>query len=203
MTRIFSLMFTFYLCTGYTVMQAQAFWSGIFTFTKGVNKPFGIVHIIPVKQDTVFFMSNAVSGDPDFLSTELKGFIQVDSVQGIYQGKASCRLRFTVNKSSLLIDGDTMCTFDYTPCGKYRRVDPKINKSAALLFNFTELKGSIKKEGCEGLAAPHPEARIIRTFTAETEIRILDQFNQYFLIEKKETSKEYLWVLKKNVTLRK
>lgn len=203
MHRITLLFFVINLIASLSVVHGQAMWAGVYNYTKGVNKPFGILHITPVKPDTVFFMLNTVSGDPDFLSTELKGFLRIDSTEGLFQSKASCKMHFRVNKSMLLIEGDSLCKFDYTPSGKYRRVNDKINKSAALLFSFTERKGIIKKEGCEVFEAPHPEAKLIRTFAADAEIRILDEYNQYFLIEKKEFSKEYLWVLKKNVTLRK
>lgn len=203
MQRMNLLFLVFNFFAGLTEGQSQGLWAGVYNYTKGVNKPFGIVHITPVKPDTVFFMLNTVSGDPDFLSTELKGFLRIDSSEGMFQGKAACKMHFKVNKSMLLIEGDSLCKFEYTPTGKYRRVNDRINKSAALLFSFTERKGIIKKEGCEVFEAPHPDAKLIRTFAADAEIRILDEFNQYFLVEKKEFSKEYLWVLKKNVTLRK
>lgn len=177
--------------------------TGTYSFNKGMNKASGSLIINQFSTDSAFFILQAVSGDPDFFTIELKGFIQIDSLKGFYQTKDSCSIQFNFSNTSCSLLFNPICKYDYKADGKYKRINSTVKKGSSLMPAFSDKFGTIKKDSVLCYSIPHISSPEKINLLKNDKVNITDDCNGFYLIEVKNKKNEFLWVSKKDIQLLK
>jgi hypothetical protein len=197
------LIVLFFLMSICAPSESQVNFTGIYAYNKGINKAFATAYIYHFQEDSAFFYIHGVSGMPDFFTADLKGFLRIDSNRGIYTGKDTCNIDLLFSAQQLTIQRDTLCKHEMNTVGKYKKSSNKWVKGPSVLFNYIEKSGQIQVDSCTVFAAPHPNAKIKRTFAKSSTVKIIDEFRLFYLVEHPSAKKEFTWVLKKHVLIPK
>ena len=168
-----------------------------------MNHESGMIYIFQFKPDSAFFMLQAVSGMPDFNTTELKGFIQIDSNRGNYHGKDSAEIQFVFTNSACLLEENNFCKYNFSTKGKYKKTSNKLLKANMLMPSIGDKSGVVKKDSTCAYLVPVYHTTPSTFLSSQTTVQITDEFNGFYLIELKNKKNEFLWVLKKNIQLYK
>lgn len=187
---------------GMAMTMFAAKYTGIYSYNKGMNKASSTMYISEFTSDSAFFMLQAMSGAPDFYTTEIKGFISIENEHGTYKGKDSCSIDFTFNPvSCTLVEHN--CKYDFSTEGKYKKTSSQLKKGFLLMPAFSDKHGIIKADSTYCYSIPHQTLNDIKLLMKNDAVNITDEFNGFYLIELKNKKNEFLWVLKKNVQLLK
>ena len=191
-------------CLMATFFSSQAIdYSGIYSYNKGMNKASATIYITQFSGDSAFFMVQAMSGMPDFFTTELKGFIRIENGNGLYNYKDSCKIEFTFTSSSCAMTENGNCRHDFSTDGKYKKTATKIKKGVSLLPAFSDKSGTVTKDSISCYSIPHYSSPSGCSLQKDQGVTITDEFNGFYLIEIKSKKNEFLWVPKKNIQLAK
>ncbi|MBK7763590.1 MAG: hypothetical protein IPI46_09490 [Bacteroidetes bacterium] len=177
--------------------------TGTYLFSKGVNKASSTLMLIQFKPDSAFFILHAVSGMPDFFTTELKGFCSIDQNIGKYIGKSNASLQFNFTSYTCIISENTECKFDCSTAGKYRKVSSTIKKGNDFMPAFSDKMGIIVHDSISSYPIPHDAMKSKLMLHKNTLVMIHDEYNDYYLIETDKLKNEFLWVNKKYIQLKK
>ncbi len=194
------LILSLLLLVVYSISNAVSY-TGIYSYNKGVNKANGTLYVTHFKEDSAFFMVQTVSGMPDFFTTEIKGFMQIENNMGLYIAKDSCKIEFTFTTVSCSLNENIECKFDFSTNGKYKKTSPKLKKGSSMMPLFVDKKGTVKTDTVYCLSAPNASSATQCLLQKNDEVQITDEFNGYYLIELKNKKNEFLWVWKKNIQL--
>ena len=185
-----------------SIANGQDF-TGVYSFNKGLNKPNGILYFMQFAPDSAFLYLSTTSGNPDFLSTDIKGMVKIDSSITYIKQAAACRLELTLLKTSIIVKQDTGCQYEYTTAGTYKKTSHVIKRSPTMVINYTEKPARAKQDSLEVFVAPSLQAKSKVILCKENDIKIIDEFNAFFLIEHKKYKTEFMWVQKKNLLIPK
>jgi len=168
-----------------------------------MNKASATMYLTHFSEDSAFFMLQAVSGMPDFFTTELKGFIRIENSTGIYTSKDSCKIKFIFTSASCEMTENGACTYDFSTDGKYKKTATKLKKGVSLLPAFSDKSGTITIDSITCYSIPHYSSPSGCSLMKNVLVTITDEFNGFYLIEIKSKKNEFLWVPKKNIQLAK
>lgn len=177
-------------------------YSGTYSFSKGMNKARAYLYFFQINEQKAFFYISAISGNPDFLMTNMKGFVNIDSSQAVYK-KDSCEIIFRLNKSLIEVSQNNKCHEEFSLTEKYKKINNPMKTNSGLMLEYSEKNGVIKMDSCEIYFAPSLESNIIKTAKQDMKIKILDEVNGFYLIDILNKKNEFSWVQKKNVILSK
>ena len=182
--------------------QAQDY-TGIYNYNKGLNKANGTLYVFHFKPDSAFFYLNAISGMPDFLSTDIKGFLRIDSSIAYIKEAESCRLVIKFLSGKCVIEQDTLCKYEFNTSGTYKRSATALKRNATMLLNYVEKPARTTSDTIMAYLAPHSDAKTKTIICKTGDIKVIDEYKQFLLIEHKKYKQEFLWVYKKNILLPK
>lgn len=167
-----------------------------------MNKASATLYITEFNNDSAFIMLQAMSGAPDFFTTEIKGFISIEQEHGLYKGKDSSSIEFLFNAvSCTLVEHN--CKYDFSTQGKYKKTSQQLKKGFLFMPAYSDKHGIIKNDSTICYSIPHQTTNDAAFLNKNADVTITDEFNGYYLIELKNKKNEFLWVLKKNVQLLK
>lgn len=178
-------------------------YSGVYNCNKGLNKANGYLYIMQFKPDSAFFYLNAISGMPDFLTTDIKGFMRIDSTTAYIKEAESCRLVLKMEKSKCIIQQDSSCKYEFNTSGIYKKTAAIPKRNATMLLNYIEKPAKTTSDTIIAYLAPHSEAKTKSIVCKEGDLKVIDEYKQFLLIEHKKYKQEFLWVYKKNILLPK
>lgn len=178
-------------------------YNGVYGFNKGINKANGNLLLFHFKPDSAFFFLNAISGMPEFLNADIKGFMSIDSTHGFYQIKEKCSIDLDFSKTTIKIHQDSSCTFEFPFDGTYKKMNTVLKKTSTMMLNFVEKKAVSKLDTLEVYEVPHPLATSKKIKCEATILRVIDEYQQYYLIEHPKYKTEFMWVLKKSIFIQK
>lgn len=177
--------------------------SGVYAYNKGMNKANGNLYIMQFKPDSAFFYLNTLSGMPDFFTTDIKGYLRIDSNVAYIKEASSCRLELLFTKSSVVIHQDTACKYEYTTAGTYKKTSAIPKRNSTMLLNFTEKPAKSLNDSLIVFNAPSLHAQSKMIHCKEGDLKVIDDFNSFFLVEHKKYKTEFMWVPKKNLLIPK
>lgn len=178
-------------------------YTGIYSYNKGLNKANGVIYVTQINSDTAFFYLHALSGMPEFNSTDIKGFIRLDSNIGYFKDVESCRLVLEFEKSKCLIKQDTLCKYEFNTSGMYKKTSNIVKRNATMMLNYTEKPARTTLDTLTAYVAPHAASNSKLLVCKDGDIKVIDEYNQFLLIEHKKHKQEFLWVYKKHILLPK
>lgn len=187
---------------GFSLAEAQDV-TGIYSYSKGLNKPNGTLYVMQFKPDSAFIYLNAISGMPDFLTTDLKGCIRLDSSIGYFKEVASCRIVLHFEKMKCIIAQDSLCNYEFNTSGTFKKTSSTLKRSPTMLLNYSEKPAKTTSDTIMAYLAPHIEAKTKSILCKDGDIKVIDEYKQFLLIEHKKYKQEFLWVLKKQILLPK
>lgn len=191
------------LCSSWLFMQGQTNWTGVYSFNKGINKDQGTLYVQQFKSDSAYFYLNFISALPDFDMFAMKGFIAIQENEGYFRKVDSLRLRFHLQGSALQLLSDTLLVAPKGLLSKYKKTASQVKKNSTLYLDYVEKSGLVKSDSAVVLEVPHLEGKMIATLHANDEVKIIDSFAGFYLIELNDKLKEFLWVQKKYISLNK
>ncbi len=180
-------------------MSLTANHTGVYAYNKGMNKASGTIYIHQFSQDSAFFMLETVSGMPDFIMTDEKGFLHIENNNGLYKSKDTCGIEFTFTATSCSLTENGSCHHEFSTNGKYKKTSTILKKGPSLLPAMADRSGIISKDSVYARVAPHRSAAISVPINKGEEVQITDEYNGFYLIEVRNKKKDFLWVLKKNI----
>lgn len=175
--------------------------TGTYSFNKGLNKANATVYVTHFKEDSAFIYITAISGMPEFNTLDFRGFVAISDSKASYTFKDACTIQFVFSVSNMVIIEDSVCKLNCSIASKYKKISPLLKKSSTLISDFVEKQGRIKNDSTIVYKVPLLESEIAYTLTNQTEVKITDEYKQFYLIELKNKQNEFLWVLKKNIQL--
>ena len=178
-------------------------YSGVYAYNKGMNKASGVIYISHFKEDSAFFMMQAVSGMPDFLTSDIKGFIHIDSNNNIFKLNDTCQIQFAFTSTNCIVKQIGNCPYEYSCDGKYKKNIATAKKTITLLPAFADKKGLVKIDSLRMSTVPHIHGYKNEYLRKNEPINITDEYNGFYLIELKNKKNEFLWVSKKGIQLLK
>lgn len=177
-------------------------YSGIYNYNKGVNKANGTICLFQINMDSAFFYLNNMSGAPDFNLTTIKGFLRIDTNACFYK-KDSCKIQFVYANNILTVSQNNACKYDFSVDGKYKKMNNTLKKPNTWMTEYTEKSGIILADSSLVYMAPHQASKQISMLKKETNVKVIDEMNGFYLIEIPKQKNEFLWTAKKNVLLNK
>lgn len=197
--RIFFL--SLILLFNYSVVATD--YSGVYGYSKGLNKASGTMYLSQINSDSAFFIIQSMSGMPDFFTLELKGFLHFAHDSATYQQHDSCQIRFEFKTSTCLVVETTTCHSDFSASGRYKKIHSAVKKGSSFLPGIIQRTGFIVNDSTRCFQAPHRAASGTLLLNKQQQVEIIDEYNGYYLIELKSKKNEFLWVPKKNISLPK
>lgn len=197
MKRGIAFLILFCVC----VVSFAGKFTGTYSFNKGLNKSNATVYVNHFKDDSAFVYITAVSGMPDFNTLDFRGFITIYENVASYTFKNNCTIQFQFSGNGMTITEDSMCHLQCPIATKYKRTTPALKKSSIMVSEFVEKQGKLKSDSVEIYKIPLMDSEIAYSLSKNTEMKIIDEYKQFYLIEVKNKQNEFLWVLKKNIQL--
>jgi hypothetical protein len=194
------LLFVLYLLLQYFVVDAVNY-SGIYTYSKGMNKASGTIYLSHFNEDSVFFILQSVSGMPDFNTTEIKGFFTLENGSGSYFAKDSGIIQFDFNKNACILQENEYCKYNFSTNGKYIRTSTKLKKGNSLLPAFADKNGIVKTDSIYCFSVPNIGGITQTLVRKNQKIQITDEYDGFYMIEIQNKKNEFLWLSKKNIQL--
>lgn len=182
-------------------MKAQNL-SGIYSVNKGVNKEQASIYLHHYKPDTAFLYLTYLSGAPDFEPYCMKGFIHVSENSGRY-ADSSNRVHFFFTRSSLSMVADTPCKLKSCILTKFRKTTSIPNRNRTMYIDFTEHNAQSKTDTLLVYEVPDVQSKVLYTLNKTDEIKVVDSYGAFYLIETPDNGKEFLWVQKKYLNVKK
>lgn len=198
--KMISLLYCLFTCISLAYSGPL---TGVYSYSKGVNKAGATIYLNHFKDDSAFIYMTAISGAPDFLTTELKCFIRIQGQEARYQSKDSCGIQFYFSPSQVELVQHASCPFEYPTDGKYKKTGPQLKKGSMLMLSYTEKIARVAMDSIWALDAPHSEAKAVIQLKKDMDVTITDEYRGYYLIELKSHKTEFLWVHKKHLVLPK
>lgn len=185
------------LCIFYCKISCLATdFTGIYQYSKGINKATGQIYLFQVKSDTLFFIIQTLSGAPDYHSNSIKGFAKIDSNKADYFNNKNCHIHFDLSQSTLKVSEDTICKSEFTSNGLYKKMPQKMKKSPMMMSDFTEKPVKPPKDSLLFYSVPHKNSDSKWVHCKEGQLKIIDEFQSYFLVEHKSYKDDFLWIPK-------
>lgn len=175
-------------------MYAQRF-TGIYSFSKGLNKPNGTLYLIHFQPDSAFFYLSTLSGAPDFFSTDLKGFARIDSNLARFK-RDNCLITMQFGKTGVEISHDSACGLEYPVAGQFKKTGPVPKRSATMVLNYTERLVQANADSLQVYCAPHAIASSRMVQCKAGDLKIVDEFRGFYLIDHRKFKTEFMWVPK-------
>lgn len=198
------------LSIGHLTLATSTDFTGVYSYSKGINKANSTIYICQFKEDSAFVYVQAVSGMPDFFTTDEKGFATLIDHQFTMKTKENCVITLDMNSNILTCTDNIDCKYEFSVAGKYKKTMPHqarghstngLKKGATMMFQFIEKMGNINKDSTVSYQAPHADAKTIFTYSKNDILKIQDEFNGYYLVENSKQKNEFQWVLKKYINL--
>ena len=169
--------------------------TGVYSFSKGLNKPNGTLYLIHFQPDSAFFYLSSLSGAPDFFSTDIKGFAQIDSNTARFK-RDKCLITMQFGKNVVEISHDTVCGFEYPVAGQFKKTSPVAKRSATMLLNYTERPVKAEGDSLQVYSAPHTMATSRMVLCKAGDLKVVDEFRGFYLIDHRKFKTEFMWVPK-------
>ena len=167
--------------------------TGVYSFSKGLNKPNGTLYLIHFLPDSAFFYLSTLSGAPDFFSTDLKGFARIDSNTAQFK-RDKCIVTMQFGKTGAQISHDSLCGFEYPVSGQFKKTAPVAKRGATMLLNYTERPVQADGDSLLVYSAPHTMASSRKVFCKAGDLKIVDEFRGFYLIDHRKFKTEFMWV---------
>jgi hypothetical protein len=153
--------------------------TGVYSFNKGMNKASGTLYINQFSEDSAFFLLETVSGMPDFIMTDAKGFLRIENNTAFYRRKDTCGIEFLFTTTSCSLTENGSCRFEFSPNGKYKKTSNVVKKCPSLLPAMADKSGIISKDSVYGFVAPHRSAPLTMMINKGEEVQITDEYNGF------------------------
>lgn len=187
----------------YTSLCYALDYSGVYSFNKGINKANGYLYVFHFKPDSLFFYLSTVSGAPDFLMSNLKGFASIDSNNAVYV-KNNCIIQFGIDaKKGISIKQNDTCVFEFSFNGIYKRNNQALKRNTTWMTEYSEKNAVIKLDSLILYNVPHYSSQNNVSLQKGTSVKVLDEYNGFYLIEINHKKTEFIWAPKKWVQLSK
>jgi hypothetical protein len=178
--------------------------SGMYSYSKGTNKACGWLYLTQVNNDSVFFILQAISGSPEFLTSGIHGFIRLEGNAGEARLSDSVSvIHFLFTSTSCTITENEACHFEFCTNGTYRKNNTQIRKGSNYLPAFSERYGVLNTDTASWFTAPHTDAKRRGFISKDESISIHDACNGYYLIETKKVKHEFAWVPRRFIQVKK
>lgn len=175
--------------------------TGVYSFSKGVNKASGTLYICQWSADSAFILLQAVSGMPDFFTAERKGFIRIENNIALFVGNDSCRAQLNFGAGTCQWNESATCSSEFNASSRYKRINARLKKSASFMPGVDIRKGTVKSDSVSCYAAPHRASERISQLTRLQDVQITDEYNGFYLVELSDQLHNFLWVPKKQISL--
>lgn len=178
-------------------------YSGVYSYNKGINKANGYLYIFHFKPDSMFFYISSVSGAPDYLMSNLKGFASIDSNNAVF-AKNNCIIQFDLDiKKGISIKQNDTCVFEFPFNGIYKKNNQPLKRNTTWMTEYSEKNGFIKSDSLILYDVPHYSSQNNVSLQKGTTVKVLDEYNGFYLIEINHKKTEFIWAPKKWVQLSK
>jgi hypothetical protein len=184
------------------ILLAQT-WSGVYNFNKGLNKAQGCIYINQFKTDSAFFYLTFVSGEPEFNTFSLKGFIGITEGQADYVKGDTTKLHFALGANTLTIRNDSLFGLEPGIITKYKKSSSSLKKTSTIYFDYAEKSAVAKSDTVWAYEVPNTECKNVCRLSKKDAIKVIDTYGYFYLVETPGKNKEFLWVPKKNLSLSK
>lgn len=182
-------------------MALASDFTGVYSFSKGVNKASGTLYIYQWSTDSAFILLQAVSGMPDFFTAERKGFIRIENNTGLYPGNDSCSAQLLFGPGTCQWNETGKCTTEFNASSRYKRINTRLKKSASYMPGVDVRNGTVNRDSVSCYAAPHPFSEKTNWLTKSQDVQIADEYNGFYLVELPYRLHEFFWVPKKLITV--
>ena len=176
-------------------------YTGVYSYSKGLNKANGLLYITQFNADSAFYMLQVVSGSPDYLTTELKGFLQIDHNKGSYYGKDSCLMEFLFESSVCTVNEVSHCHHEYSAHAKYKKTNSKIKKGVSFLPAFADKSGRVLSDSVFCYSIPHASGLCNFKVAKDEIVSITDECRGYYLIDMPSKKNDFIWIPKRQIKL--
>lgn len=173
----------------------------MYSFNKGNNKDQGSIYITQFKTDSAFFILNFISGMPDFNMVSSKGFLSIQEKEGRYQLGDSIRIRFSLQGSNLILSSDTLLKGEKGILTRYKKSAGVTKKNSTFYLDYVEKMANVKSDSAMLFEVPHGEGKLCGNLHSKQEVKIIDSFGSFYLIELPDRLKEFLWVPKRYLSV--
>lgn len=198
LNKLFILYFLFCSSLCYAID-----YSGVYSYNKGINKANGYLYVFHFKPDSMFFYISTVSGAPDFLMSNLKGFASIDSNNAVYI-KNNCIIQFDLDlKKGISIKQNDTCIFEFSLNGIYKKNNQALKRNTTWMTEYSEKNALIKSDSLILYNVPHYYGQNNVSLQKGTTVKVLDEFNGFYLLEINHKKTEFIWAPKKWVQLSK
>jgi hypothetical protein len=177
--------------------------SGVYSYSKGLNKASATMYLTHFSSDSAFLIIQSVSGMPDFLTSEVKGFVRIDQQHGTFYQKDSCSILLEWKGNACILTEHQSCDFDFSYNGIYKKTLSKVSKTSAYLPSFADKLAVVISDSAKAYAIPHASGNFILSIAKDKQLTLLDEYNNFYLIELSAKKKEFLWIPKHQVKLLK
>lgn len=175
--------------------------TGVYTFSKGVNKANGTLYVYQWSTDSAFIILQAVSGMPDFFTIERKGFIRIENNKGILAGKDTCDAELHFSPAQCQWNDNAGCKQEFSAAARYKRINTQLKKSSTFMPGVDMRNGTVNRDSVACYVAPHRSADLMRILSKTQDVQITDEYNGFYLVELPNRLHEFLWVPKKLITV--
>ncbi len=197
----YALLLLIFFLSNVTVSSATiANYTGVYQYNKGLNKANAALYVLQFTEDSAFFYLNGISGMPDFFTTEIRGFLKIDGLNGTFTSKDSCQLALEFKNGQVNITQDLNCKLDFPVNGKYKKTSNTAKKNSTFLISYTEKPAILKSDSVHCYEAPSYGSNIIFTVTKNSNIKIIDEYRDFYLIEDKSKASQFLWIPKSSLS---
>lgn len=176
--------------------------SGTYVVNKGVNKEQASLYINQFRSDSAFIYLTYMSGAPEFETESIKGFVVVHDHEGWFSDSGhSFRLVFA--NTSIRLVQNTPSAAHPEIFTKYRRLSNQCKRSSTMYIDFSERQANAKLDSLDLFEVPNVNGKILFTVGRQEELKIVDSFGSFYLVETHDHNKEFLWAQKKYINLKK
>ncbi len=196
--NILTLGFVFY-----SVLLFAQKWTGNYSYSKGVNKEQASIYLNHYQNDSAFFYLTYMSGMPDFNTFSIKGFMAIHDDDGSFVKNDSNKLKLILKTGSIKIIGDSLFNAEPGILHTYKKQGNALKKNSTIFIDYIEKQGKTKTDSCVVLSVPIATGPVIMSLQKGKEVKIIDEFGSYYMVEVADKNTEFLWIAKKNLTLLK
>lgn len=187
------------LLIGWSVLAYGQSWTGVYQFNKGNNKPQGALYLNQYRPDSAFFYLTFISGEPEFNSFMLKGFMSIETLRATYRGTDSTFLYCTSSPKSIVFKSDSCVVQERGILAKYNKTSGVLKKNSTFYVDFVERGAKVKSDSTVVYAVPSETAPVACMIGKSTSVKIIDSYESFYLIELADRMKDFLWVPKRHL----
>jgi hypothetical protein len=178
-------------------------YTGVYQYHRGINKAQGTIYLTQFKPDSVFVIVNVISGAPDFTTVVCKGFGSLDGNKASTSIKDNCIVNMMFRKNLLTVSHDSSCALEYPIRGSYKKLNTELKKQVTFMTDFSEKLIRSTKDSIVFYNIPHKDGSRSTYLCNATDLKIIDEYGSYYLVEHRKFPKDFLWIPKKELHLPK